>query len=152
MINHPETLMCPTCGYIADVRTTNTDEFGRISYQAWCHPCNRAFKMSGPMASKIKDEMTGGEYVFLESITKVEYTDNFGRGFKFRVWKDETQLLEIEEYEAKNLNYFTSMLLRFRTSGNSPTEIARYLAALPRVNAVEVVNSYGVGLVLYNNF
>lgn len=84
------------------------------------------------------------KYPCIESMTRIELP--FGR--IMRIWRDETE--NGIDFKIANLDV-TIATERYLTDNNifDGNELLKIIAAMPRVSAVELIDSYGNGTVIY---
>lgn len=93
------------------------------------------------------------KYPCLESITALACAPEY---WTIRVWREETELAE--KYDQRDLFAAVQVFLHRKDADGNPEPVrkkvvlAEMLAALPRVNAVEVKDDHGNGLVVYVNW
>lgn len=86
----------------------------------------------------------------IESITELTCAQE---NWKIRVWREETELKD--QYDNRDLNAVVFAFLRRKDAEGNPEPVRRksvlaeMFAAVPRVNAVEVKDSGGSGVVVY---
>lgn len=90
----------------------------------------------------ITDPLTQKEYEFVESVTKLRHPQG-----PLRVWRKQFTI------EASyNNNDLCALFNALYIDDVSISEIARQLAAVDRVTAVEVLNNEGDGIVFYREW
>lgn len=90
--------------------------------------------------------------VYFESMTKVVYSRRPWEQLIIRVWRNEIDEIGEEEMQTKNNAEIHEALMKLNLINHSKKEIAEWLLQIDRMNAVEVLDHTGFGVVLYKDW